>query len=132
MKKIAGLLLLLICIAQACREDQGPRPVAEQFLSAMQERNYQQAGKFGTGETVKLLQQFEKIEKLNGDFDPTNEKPGKISIVSEDIKGRNATVYFLEEGNPVEQHISLVKVSENGREEWKVALRKEEIRMMQE
>ncbi len=132
MKKLAGLLFSFIILVVSCQEDSGPRPVAEKFLEAMRDRNYQIAGNFGTQETVKLLQQFEKIEKLNGGFDPTNETPGKITIVSEDIKGKNATVYFLEEGNATEQHISLVKISENGKEEWKVALRKEEIRMMQE
>lgn len=132
MKKTIAFVVVLLLAGIACRDVKGPRPVAEKFLEAMQERNYQQAGQFGTPETIKLLQQFEKIEKLNGGFDPNMEKPGKISIVSEDIKGKNATVYFLEEGNPAEQHITLVKVESEGKEEWKVALRKEEIRMMQE
>lgn len=131
MKKLSFVVIGVLLMSLGCREDKGPRPVAEKFLEAMQERDYKTAGQFGTTETIKLLQQFEKIEKLNREMEVTPEQGGKISVVSEDIKGKNATVYFKEEGNPVEQHISLVKTEVNGREEWRVALRKEEIRMMQ-
>lgn len=131
MKQLLGAFLLMLLAVGACRKETGPRPVAEDFLNAMRERNYEAAGKFGTTETVKLLKQFEKIEQLNGEA-ATAEQGGKITIVSEDIKGKTATIYFMEAGNPVEQHITLVKVAADGKENWKVALRKEEIRLMQE
>ena len=132
MKKTPVIIVALLMTLFGCREDKGPRPVAEKFLEAMQDRNYKLAGEFGTTETIKLLQQFEKIEKLNGGLEVTQEKAGKITIVSEDIHGKNATVYFKEEDNPSEQHISLVKTEVDGKEQWKVDLRKEEIRMIQE
>lgn len=131
MKQFFFLLLVASMAFVACKKETGPRPVAENFLNAMRARDYQEAGKYGTPETVKLLKQFEKIEQLNGRGEET-EPAGEISIISEDIKGKSATVYFTEKGNPVEQQISLVKVEENGGTAWKVALKKEEIKLMQE
>ncbi len=116
-------------MASACKKEEDPVVVAEQFLTAMQERDYASAKKYGTRETVKLLEQFEKIEKLN--HQEPEEKPGKISILSEDIRGKVAVVYFKEEGNSAEQQISLQKVDTPEGKKWKVALKKEEIRMIQ-
>ena len=99
--------------------------VAEKFLDAMQRRDYREAASYGTTETVKLLNLYEKITSMNGSV--PGETPGRITIISEDIKGKTATVYFREEGNDAEQRITLKKVKEDGRGEWKVALKKDEI-----
>lgn len=131
MKKILLLVCLPVLLWMSCKRDEGPRPVAEKFLTAMQAHQYEEAGKYGTEETLKLLKQFEKIEKLNG-LDSAMEPTGKIVILSEDIKGKTAVVYFKEEGNELEQHITLQKVEVDGKGEWRVALKKEEIRLMQE
>jgi hypothetical protein len=131
MKHFCLVLFLCTIGLVACKKESGPRPVAEDFLNAMRSGDYEEAAKYGTEETIKLLRQFEKIEQLNGE-ESDAEKSGEITIVSEDIKGKSATVYFLEKGNPIEQHISLIKVEEKGRSEWKVALKKEEIKLMQE
>ncbi|MBK9319421.1 MAG: hypothetical protein IPM91_11765 [Bacteroidetes bacterium] len=61
----------------------------------------------------------------------SEEAPGKISILSEDIRGVNAIVYFTEAGNNAEQKISLKKVETPDGKMWKVALKKEEIKMIQ-
>lgn len=58
------------------------------------------------------------------------EKLRKITILSEDIQGKKAMVYFKEEGNDNEQKITLEKVEENGKKVWKVAMKKEEINMI--
>ena len=131
MKKLLVILFLPVLFWMSCKQDEGPRPVAEKFLMAMQAHQYEEAGKYGTDETLKLLKQFEKIEKLNG-LDSSKESTGKITILSEDIKGKTAVVYFKEEGNDLEQHITLQKVDVDGHPVWRVALKKEEIRLMQE
>jgi PDZ domain-containing secreted protein len=129
MKKLYCFLSIIVFFTlSSCKKDQGPIPVAEQFLSAIQERDYDKASEFGTKETVKLLKQFEKIEELNGEV--MDEKLNKITILSEDIQGKNAKVYFKEEGNELEQKITLVKVKEDGSESWKVAMKKEEMNVM--
>jgi hypothetical protein len=131
MKKLLPVICLFVLGWMSCKRDEGPRPVAEKFLTAMQSHQYEEAGKYGTEETLKLLKQFEKIEKLNGE-DAPSESAGKITILSEDIKGKTAVVYFKEEGNDLEQHITLQKVEVDGKNEWRVALKKEEIRLMQD
>ncbi|MBP7166061.1 MAG: DUF4878 domain-containing protein [Bacteroidia bacterium] len=131
MKKLLVILCIPVFLMISCKQDEGPRPVAEKFLTAMQAHQYEEAGKYGTDETLKLLKQFEKIEKLNG-IDSSLESTGKITILSEDIKGKTAIVYFKEDGNEIEQHITLQKVDVDGHPVWRVALKKEEIRLMQE
>lgn len=117
--------MFLLLALLACNRSDEPRVVAGKFLDAMQRRDFREAASYGTTETVKLLNQYEKITSLNGDVPA--ETPGPITIVSEDIKGNTATVYFREEGNDAEQRITLKKVKEDGHGEWKVALKKDEI-----
>jgi|GEM_PF-2581705 len=121
-------VVLLLCLSASCQKDQGPIPVAEQFLNAIQQHDYKTAGEFGTKETNKLLKQLEKIESLNDEM--PNEKYNKISIISEDIKGKTALVYFKEEGNELEQKITLQKVEVEGEHVWKVDMKKEEINVV--
>ena len=127
-KNLYVLSILFFFILNSCKKDQGPIPVAEQFLGAIQEHDYDKAAEFGTKETNKLLKQFKKIEELNGNV--TKEKLNKITILSEDIQGKKAMVYFKEEGNDNEQKITLEKVDEDGEIVWKVAMKKEEINVI--
>lgn len=129
MKKLLLSFFVSIVLISSCKKEEDPILVAEKFLNAMQLRDYETAKKYGTQETVKLLEQFEKIEKLNGEL--PEEKSGSIQIVSEDIRGSMAVVYFKEAGNDAEQKISLKKVKTEEGIIWKVALKKEEIRMIQ-
>ena len=129
MSRFRLSLLIFSLFAVSCTDTSSPRPVAEKFLEAMRERDYQVAAGYGTTETVKLLRQLERIEALqSGDQRPDM---GKIRIVAEEIEGRTATIFFMEEGVPEEQKITLQKVkvtNEKGEKgEWKVALRKEEL-----
>lgn len=129
MKKVKSFIAIVIFFTlSCCKKDQEPIPVAEQFLAAIQKRDYDKAAEFSTKETVKLLRQFEKIEALSGES--IDKKMSKITIVSEDIQRNKAIVYFKEEGNELEQKITMVKVTENGSESWKVAMKKEEINVM--
>jgi hypothetical protein len=129
MKKSLYLLSVLFFFTlSSCKKDQGPIPVAEQFLMAIQEHDYDKAAEYGTKETIKLLKQFKKIEELNGT--DAKEKLNKITILSEDIQGKKAMVYFKEEGNDNEQKITLEKVEVDGKNVWKVAMKKEEINVI--
>lgn len=122
---IRFLWIFIMLTALACSRTEEPRVVAEKFLEAMQRRDFREASSYGTTETVKLLNLYEKITSMNGNV--PGEAQGRITIVSEDIKGKTATVYFREEGNEAEQRITLKKVMEDGHGEWKVALKKDEI-----
>lgn len=129
MLRYCLLLLIFVLTVVSCTDTSSPRPVAEKFLEAMRERDYKEAASYGTPETEKLLRQLERIESLQeGDQRP---EMGNIRIVAEEIEGKTATIFFMEEGVPEEQKITLekVKVTNDAGEkgEWKVALRKEEL-----
>jgi hypothetical protein len=125
--KYVGLFVLITTIF-SCTTDESPRSVAEKFLAAMSDRNYQEASKYATVETQKLLKQLEKIELLSGPSDDL--RPGKIKIILEEIEGTKAIVYFKEDGNDLEQKITLKKVmGDDNKKVWKVALKKEEIKL---
>jgi hypothetical protein len=94
----------------------------------MSERDYDESSKYATVETQKLLKQLEKIEMLSGASDDL--RPGKINVILEEISGSKAIVYFKEEGNELEQKITLKKVvGDDKKKVWKVALKKEEIKL---
>lgn len=120
--------ILFFFTLNSCKKDRGPIPVAEQFLAAIQDHDYDKAAECGTKETIKLLKQFKKIEELN--VSEAKEKLNKITILSEDIQGKKAMVYFKEEGNENEQKITLEKVETDGEKVWKVAMKKEEINVI--
>lgn len=96
----------------------------------MEDRNFAEARKYSAPETMKLLRQLERIEQLS----KVKEDPVKLNvrIISEDIKGNTATVYFREDGFNSDQKITLRKVETHDaqgrkKKEWKVSLKKEEI-----
>jgi hypothetical protein len=125
--KFLGIFVLITTFF-ACTTDESPRTVAENFLAAMSERDYDESSKYATVETQKLLKQLEKIEMLSGASDDL--RPGKINVILEEISGSKAIVYFKEEGNELEQKITLKKVvGDDKKKVWKVALKKEEIKL---
>ena len=76
----------------------------------------------------KLLTQLKRLEELTGENDAV--KPNKVIIVSEEIQGDKAIVYFKEEGNDLQQRISLKRVvDEKNNKVWKVDLLKEELQL---
>ena len=76
----------------------------------------------------KLLTQLKRLEELTGENDAV--KPNKVIIVSEEIQGDKAIVYFKEEGNELQQRISLKRIAdEKNNKVWKVDLLKEELQL---
>jgi hypothetical protein len=126
--KLISLLLVLasFCISCSNNEDT-PKKVASQFLQAMESRDYDEAMTHSTRATQKLLSQLKRLEELTGENDAV--KPNKVTIVSEDIQGDKAIVYFKEEGNELQQQISLKRVVEGEKKVWKVDLLKEELQL---
>ncbi|MFN5356512.1 MAG: hypothetical protein ACK5CT_07895 [Bacteroidota bacterium] len=109
------------------RED--PRAVATDFLEALQAGKYEDAAALGTPATGKLLRQYTRIRELSGN----NEEriTGPVHIVSIDLKGNTATVYFHEGDDPLEQHLTLRRIEEDGRRVWRADLQKDELRWEQ-
>ncbi|MFM7015574.1 MAG: hypothetical protein ACKOX3_04530 [Bacteroidota bacterium] len=124
-----SLFLIITGFLFSCStETASPKKVASDFLQAMENRNYDEAMKFSSRSTQKLLTQLKRLEELTGVNDAV--KPNKVTIVSEDIQGDKAIVYFKEEGNDLQQRISLKRIiDENNKKVWKVDLLKEELQL---
>jgi len=132
MKKIiihSFFLFAVISLLFACAgsENNNPKSTATRFLQAIESKNYEEAMKCSTPRTQKLLSQLKRLEELTGENDAM--KPNKVTIVSEDISVDNAIVYFKEEGNELQQRISLKRVVEEDKKVWKVDLLKEELQL---
>ena len=128
LKAISFLFLLTTVFFSCSSETETPKKVASQFLQAMENRKYDDAMACSTKSTQKLLTQLKRLEELTGENDAI--KPNKITIVSEDIQGDKAIVYFKEEGNELQQRISLKRMTDDKNNKvWKVDLLKEELQL---
>ncbi|MEN9331670.1 MAG: hypothetical protein RLZZ94_760 [Bacteroidota bacterium] len=127
--KSISFLFLLASVFFSCTSDSNtPKKVASHFLEAMEKRDYNDAMSCSTRSTQKLLTQLQRLEELTGENDAV--KPNKVTIVSEEIQGDKAVVYFKEEGNELQQRISLKRIAdENNNKVWKVDLLKEELQL---
>lgn len=106
-------------------ERESPGTVAQHFLEALSRRDFEEAAKYSTRETARLLQVMEKAGEVNG---VNLEVPsGAIRIISEEVGARKAVVTYREESFPVDQKLTLLKIEVEGDWEWKVNLRKEDI-----
>ena len=127
LKSISFLFLLATVFFSCSSETETPQKVAAQFLQAMENRNYEEAMTYSTRSTQKLLTQLKRLEELTGENDAV--KPNKVTIISEDIQGDKAIVYFKEDGNDLQQRISLKRTVEENKKVWKVDLLKEELQL---
>ncbi len=128
LKSISFFVILTTLFFSCSSETDTPKNVASQFLQAMENRNYEEAMTYSTKSTQKLLTQLKRLEELTGENDAV--KPNKVIIVSEEIQGDKAIVYFKEEGNELQQRISLKRVAdEKNNKVWKVDLLKEELQL---
>ena len=128
LKSISFLFLLASVFFSCTSDSDTPKKVASHFLEAMEKRDYNDAMSCSTRSTQKLLTQLQRLEELTGENDAV--KPNKVTIVSEEIEGDKAVVYFKEEGNELQQRISLKRIAdEKNNKVWKVDLLKEELQL---
>jgi hypothetical protein len=120
MKKIillagtASLMLLLI----ACSNGNSPKSVAENFLQAYSKMNFEEAKKYGTEETGKLMDMMSSLTKLMPD---STKVELKSEIIAEKIDGDKAFYTYIQKGKKGEQTLNLAKV--DGK--WKVVMSKD-------
>lgn len=118
------ITVCLLIFFLSCADENSPRPVAQKFLDAFQQRDFETAKKYSTRETIKLLQVYQRISKEKG-----VELPAKtVEITSEEIAGERAVVYFKEQGDDLEQKLVLKKVQVDGenKKQWRVLLTKDD------
>ncbi len=109
---------MMITFLVACSGN-SPKGVAENYLKAYSKMDFEGAKKYGTEETVKLLNMYTGFAKMIPDS--TKNKVVKIDITSEKVDGDKASVTYKEEGKDGDQTLNLVKV--DGK--WKVAMSKD-------
>ena len=121
-KKTISFVLFLFFIACS---NSGPKPVAENFLTALSKLDFEKAKTYGTEDTGKLLDMMNGFAKMIPDS--SKHKESKFEITGEKIDGEKASVMYKEEGKEGEQSIPLVKV--DGK--WKVAMSKDNMNATQ-
>lgn len=124
MKTKAILLFLfgLSLVTVSCKQESSPEETAQKFLNAFNERKYDEARKYATPETGKLIDVMEKLtENLESQEEPTS--PPAIEVLSHTLDGDKATVTFRESETGEEQELAMKMV--DGK--WLVHLTKEDI-----
>ncbi|MFN8164864.1 MAG: DUF4878 domain-containing protein [Bacteroidia bacterium] len=122
MKKINSLFLscLIVFSLFSCSGGDAPKSITEKFLSAVSSGDYEQARKYGTEDTDRLLDTMEGFKKMGADPGATDIK---FEVVDEKITGESAVVTVKIEGHTKEQTFNLIR--EQGK--WKVAMTKASI-----
>jgi len=118
--KVAPCFLLLVLILAGCGGNT-PSKSASKFLNAFNEKDYEEARKYASPETAKLVDLMESLSKMSTSIDTLQHN--KIEVVSEKIDGETATVTFREEGSDETEDIKLKKI--DGK--WMVHITKTEI-----
>lgn len=119
--KIRNLIILLVLTGLfSCNVGNSPKKTAKNFLDAFNEKKFDEARKYSTPETIKLIDLMENLTKMTESTDSI--VAGKIEITSERIEGDSAFVSFREEGG-TEEVLKLMKVDGD----WLVHITKQDI-----
>jgi hypothetical protein len=123
MKSLNSLVILILVsvLFVSCFSAGNPEKTAEKFLTAINERNFEEAKSYGTPETVKLVEMLEQLTKVMDN--PNAEPPVKYEILRHTEDGDSAIVYFRESGSDIDQELKLKKVDG----EWMVHVTKEDM-----
>jgi hypothetical protein len=119
--KIRNIIVLITLAGLfSCNIGNSPKKTAQNFLDAFNEKKFDEARKYSTPETIKLIDLMENLTKMTESTDSI--VAGKIEITSERIEGDSAFVSFREEGG-TEEVLKLLKVDG----EWLVHITKQDI-----
>jgi hypothetical protein len=104
-----------------CLRGHSPQAVAASFLSAFKQKKYDEAKKYCTPQTVKLVEVAESLDKNStAKVEYMNKQ---YEVLSQEIKGDTAYVKFKEKGSDEIDTMILKKT----KGEWMVAISKEDI-----
>lgn len=132
MKKIfTTLSVVFLLFVSSCDQAKSERiSVAEKFLTALEEKNFEEAKKYGTEETAQILDFLAGVSTQVKDAFPIPDNSKKeeknktkfIVVREEKIDDNNVKVFFREEGKE-DKNSSLDLVKIDGK--WKVSMKKE-------
>jgi len=112
MKKLLQLMVavMAVVILANCGGKKGPEAVAEKFLRALHDKNYDEAKKYGTAEFQETIEAFKQFGY------PYEEKGVAITDIKCTEEGEKATCTFKKAGVETESVVYLIKDGDN----WKV------------
>lgn len=116
-------LFAFALLLSSCSSGKKPSKTAEQFLKAVNEKDFKAAREVSTVETGKLIDLMEQLQKLSGATDSI--APVDFEIIGEKIEadGKTATVEFREKGGEQTEQIRLKMVDGS----WKVDFAKQDL-----
>lgn len=122
-KLFLNLVMLLMFLFVSCSGD-SPRKVAEKFLEAMENQNFEEAKKYSDDSMKQLLNMLDSMPKDNN----KKAENAKVKVTKIEENGDKAKVFYIVESSEIqeeskEQSIDLKKVDGN----WKVSFNKEEM-----
>ena len=112
-------LFLLGILLSGC-QGKSPRGVAENYLEAFHDQDYEKAKKYATDDTKRLLDMFISLAAITPDSLKTKLH---FEVLGERIKGDTAYVEYRLEGSRKTQSLTLLKADGN----WKVAATKDSL-----
>lgn len=120
MKRISIICMLLFgMFMTSCSKTNTPEFVAEKFLTAMEQANYEEAKKYCDEKTAQIISMVASVPAQK-DKEPA--KKVTITNVEKNKDDKNkAKVFYLVEGEEKEKSIDVVKI--DGK--WKVSMDKE-------
>ena len=101
-------ILVVLILTSACNMGNSPSKSASKFLNAFNEKDYAEARKYATPETIKLVDLMESLSKMSTSIDSVQHN--KIEVISEKIEDDEATVTFKEAGSNETEELKLKKV----------------------
>jgi len=124
MKKLLSIgMIVLIAFTFSCGGNSGdPKAVAEDFLKAVAEQDYETAKELGTVQTGQLLSMIESMSAMipQEEQEASKEDIKSLKMGDVEIDGDNAVVYFTTDKKEGDK-IDLKKVDGD----WKVDMKKE-------
>lgn len=122
MKMAKTLVILLIAglLLMSCGGyPDNPQAVAEKFLTAFKEMNFEEATKYATEDTQETLTMMESFISMANEEDLEKSKNAKLEIVGTEINGDTAVTTYKMDGE--ESTIEVKKIEG----QWKAHMPKE-------
>ncbi len=118
---MAAALSLLVLVSGCSMFNDSPSKVAENFLNAIDQQRFDDAQKFATPETVKMLDVLAGFAKMTKKKEKS--EMHRFEILNEEIVEDTATVIYKVKDEDGEQSLKLVKVEGK----WLVSLSKADL-----
>lgn len=120
IKLLGGTLIAAVILFTACGGSaESPKAVATKFITALEDKKFEEAGNYATDETKAAIKMIESFASMM----PADAKKKEYEFGEEKIDGDKATVSYKEKGSDKDQSVSLVK--KDGK--WLVSMTKEDM-----